>query len=201
MKRENYLRALFLGLIFFCGSFVWAEENDLENIRRESPFSKMYLGLEAGEIYPFGNVEDAVDVSPYGQIEFRYFYFGRFDGFVQFGYSYLETISSQVTFPGVHQFHGRVGLLWLIPQTSIHLGGGFSCIWARSDGGDEKTPYGGTLNDNESEFGWNARLRLPIFRFESWNIGLNAYWEQIWTKPERTNMLWFGVFFERRIRG
>lgn len=165
------------------------------------PFDKVYVGLEGGEIYPWGDLQDVLYNSWYGQLDVRYNYFKSLDGFVQFGYTYFETRDDRIDFPGVNQFNGRVGLLWLVPKTpDIRLGGGFSCIFARSDGGDPAAKYGGMLYDNESEFGWNAMVSLPAMRFENWNVGLNVYWEQLWTTPERSNMLWIGLFIERRVR-
>lgn len=178
---------------------LWAEIQKNENFQKE--FSTMKVALEVGEIYPFFDLSDAIDNSVYVQGEFQYHYFKYFDGYLQFGYSYMNVIEKLADFPGVHQFNGRVGLLWNMPWVSVlRLGGGFSCIWARSDGGDPTAARGGMLSDNESEFGLHARLNLPVFRFSKWNLGFNAYWEQIWTKPDRSNMLWFGIYLERRIR-
>lgn len=182
-------------LIILCTlfAFSFAEES--------KPFDDVYVGLEGGNIYPWGDLEDALYNSWYGQLNFRYNYYKSLDGYVNFGYTYFETRDAAVDFPGVHQFNGRVGLLWSIPKTpGFRLGGGFSCIWTRSDGGDPNAKLGGMLSDNESEFGWNAMLSLPVIRSENWNVGLNTYWEQIWTTPERSNMLWVGMFIERKVR-
>lgn len=176
-----------------CLSLALAEET--------KPFDKVYVGIEGGEIYPWGDLQDVLYNSWYGQFNARYNYFKSLDGYVQFGYTYFDISDDAIDFPGVHQFNGRVGLLWPVPKTpDFRIGGGFSCIWTRSDGGDPKAKRGGMLSDNESEFGWNALVSLPIVSFEKWNVGVNAYWEQIWTAPERSNMLWIGFFIERRVR-
>ena len=167
----------------------------------EKPFSEISIGLEGGEIIPLDILEDAIDNSLYGGLTLQYNYFKSLDGTLDFGYSYMNVITDKAKADGVHQFHGRLGLLWHIPYVpSVLLGGGFSCIWARLDGGNQNDKFGGTLYDNESEFGINARLKLPVFRFEKYNMGLNFLWEQIWTTPERSNMIWVSVYFERRIR-
>ncbi len=199
----NCLTALLCSCLLF-HSWAFAENSVNEKEIQPSkakPFSEMYVALEGGEMYPFFELQDVLDNALYGQAEFRYSYFENFDGYLQFGYSYLKTIDSKIRFPGVHQFNGRVGLLWHVPYArSVRLGAGFSCIWARSDGGKPNDVYGSMLYDNESEFGWHTRLNLPVFQLEKWNIGLNLYWEQLWTQPERSNMLWFGAYFERRVR-
>lgn len=193
------MKRLLALLGFFAAVSLAGEPQQAESPRL--PFSEMFIGIEGGELYPMGDLMDALDNALYAQLQFRYSYYKALDGYVHFGYSYLETTDDEIDFPGIHQFHGRVGLLWHVPRVeSIRLGGGFSCIWARSDGGSASAKLGGTLSDNESEFGWHARLDLAAFRLENWNVGFNAYWEQIWTLPERSNTLWFGVYLERRLR-
>lgn len=189
-----------LALLVFLAAASFAEEAP-EQVNPRLPFSEMFLGIEGGELYPMGDLMDVLDNALYAQLQFRYSYYKSLDGYIHFGYSYLETTDDEIDFPGVHQFHGRVGVLWHVPGVeSIRLGGGFSCIWARSDGGSASAKLGGMLSDNESEFGWHARLDLAAFRLQNWNVGFNAYWEQIWTLPERSNTLWFGVYVERRLR-
>jgi len=58
---------------------------------------------------------------------------------------------------------------------------------------------GGMLLDNETEFGWFARINMPFLYYRSFTIGFNALWEQIWTLPERSNTLTIGVYVERRV--
>jgi hypothetical protein len=87
------------------------------------------------------------------------------------------------------------------PLTLMHpvsLGAGFSCLWLRADG-DDIDPKTTTLGDNESEFGWYARLVVPIVKTEKYNVGAHIYWESIWTEPETSNMLWFGLYIERKL--
>ena len=59
--------------------------------------------------------------------------------------------------------------------------------------------YPHDLVDNETEFGWFARLNLPVLSLENYRIGMNLLWEQVWTLPERSNMLSVGLYVERRI--
>lgn len=181
---------------------LWAnsEKNEvIENSKKE--LSEIHVALEVGEVYPFFELSDALDNSIYAQGEVRYNYWKYFHGYLQFGYSYMNVTEEKANFDGVHQFHGRVGLLWQLPWlSSLRLGGGFSCIWARSDGGDRYDLRGGMLTDNESEFGVHGRLNLPVFQMTNWVLGFNAYYERIWTKPDPSDMLWFGIYLERRVR-
>ncbi len=41
------------------------------------------------------------------------------------------------------------------------------------------------LTDNESEFGSFIKAKLPILKYEKYAVGLNIYWEHIWTLPEK----------------
>jgi hypothetical protein len=58
---------------------------------------------------------------------------------------------------------------------------------------------GGTLTDNETEFGWYARISLPVFKFKEYSAGFHISWEQLWTLPKRSNMLSAGLTLERSI--
>lgn len=189
------MRRIFFMMILFA-AFAWSEEEaPAENVM----FKKAYFSLEGGEIYPLGDLLDAVDDTYYGLIEFRYQYWENVFGVVQFGYSYF-TPREASDFDGIHQFNGRVGVDY--PLKLIHpisIGAGFSCLWLRADGDDLENSSATTLGDNESEFGWYARLILPIVKTEKYCVGAHAYWESIWTQPETSNMFWFGLYIERRL--
>ena len=53
----------------------------------DSTFAHLYVGIEGGEMYPFGDLVDAVDNSFYGGVQVRYMYWEDFDGFILFNYS------------------------------------------------------------------------------------------------------------------
>ena len=166
-------------------------------------FHKAYISIEGGEMYPFGDLVDAVENSFYGGIGFRYSYWPDFDGFIHFNYAYVKVRAEGIPFPGVHQFVGRIGLDWhwrlLRP---LAIGAGFTCNWTRDDSDEEDKYYegrGGMLLDNETEFGWFARVNMPFTSFKGITAGLNVLWEQLWTLPERSNTLTVGFYLERRI--
>lgn len=168
----------------------------------DSAFSHVYISVEGGEIYPFGDLIDAVDNTAYVGVGLRYSYWENFDGIVLFDYTYFKMRIKDVPYPGAHQFMGRLGLdwrsKWLKP---IILGGGFICNWTRADGGDNldfKKP-GGTLTDNETEFGYFARINVPFLNYKRVRLGLNVLWEELWTLPERSNMLSAGFYAEWRL--
>ena len=170
---------------------------------RNVAFSRGYISIEGGEIYPFGDLVEAVENSFYGGIGFRYSYWSDFDGFVHFNYTYVKVRPEDIPFPGVHQFTGRLGLDWHSKlMRPLAFGAGFTCNWTRADyDGDENyfSGRGGMLLDNETEFGWFIRANMPFMYFKEFTAGLNVLWEQLWTLPERSNALTVGFYIERRI--
>lgn len=185
-------------LVLLWGAALASAEGQKE---KDWIFSEASMALEGGDAYPWGNLEDAIKPALYGQGEFSYRYWENTFGLVQFGYGYFRTQDDFKRFPGVHQFHGRVGLehqpSWMSP---LFIGAGFSCILTRSDGGDpnDKSP-GVLLATNETEFGAFVKLKLPIWKNETYAIGVNLYWEEIWTLPQASDMLWIGFFVQRRL--
>lgn len=168
----------------------------------DAAFSHVYVSIEGGEIYPWGDLLDVVENALYGGVGFRYSYWPNFDGIVRFDYTYFKMRMKNVPYPGVHQFMGRVGLDWHVPFISpLMLGGGFICNWSRSDGGDDSNfnDAGGTLTDNETEFGYFVHINVPFLRYERIRIGFDALWEELWTLPERSHMLSAGVYAEWRL--
>lgn len=166
-------------------------------------FSEGYVSLEGGDVYPWGTIEDAIQSSLYGQGEFSYRYWENTYGIVQFGYTYFKTQDFFKRYPGLHQFHGRIGLehqfSWMKP---FFIGFGFTSVWVRADSEDDDEDdksAGVTLIDNESEFGAFLKAKFPIWKNKNYAIGLNIYWDYIWTLPEETNILWIGLFIQRRL--
>ena len=183
-------------------AFAQSEPKNVEDIA----FSHAYLGLEGGEVYPFGDLIDATDNTLYGGLNFRYSYWENVDGVVMFHYAYFQPRPDVVPYDGVHQASGKLGLDWKWPLISpIVVGGGFSCNWTRADLDDDVIKDeiynmpGGTLGDNETEFGWYARLNLIAWNFKDYRVGFNLMWEEIWTLPKRSNMLYAGLYVERKL--
>ena len=192
--------SLALAIAFFA-VLSWGEPNtSVEDVA----FSHASIGIEGGEIYPFGVLEDAVENTLYGGLNFRYAYWENVDGVVMFHYAYFKPVPEAVPYDGVHQAMGKVGMDVQLPWINFaKLGAGFACNWTRADYDEKHRPHfesqGGTLTDNETEFGWFARLNLPVLSLENYRIGMNLLWEQVWTLPERSNMLSVGLYVERRI--
>ncbi len=177
-----------------------AFRNDSALVAEDVSFSHFSVFLEGGEIYPMGDLMDAVENALYGGVGIHYTYWDNVDGVVMFQYTYFKP-RPKIYYDGVHQFMGRVGADW--KWKTIHpvvLGGGFTCSWTRADA--EEINYakpGGTLTDNETEFGWYARISLPVFRYKEYSAGFHVMWEQLWTLPKSSNMLYAGLTFERSI--
>lgn len=167
-------------------------------------FSHAAVSIEGGEVYPFGDLIDAVYNTYYGGFGIRYSYWENVDGVVMFHYAYFEPRPKEVVYDGVHQFMGKVGLDWRFKVIEpVVLGGGFACNWTRADYEEKEKPGfnepGGTLTDNETEFGWYARLRVDFIKLEKYRVGLNVMWEEIWTLPKRSDMLYAGFYIERSL--
>src|SRR5690554_2767074 len=94
-KKRRFLDAPLLVIFVLLFSF-------LESVASEDfIFSEAFVGLEGGNVYPVGSVQEAVEQSFYGQAEFRYRYFDATYGLVQFGYAYFKTHSDFKLYPGV----------------------------------------------------------------------------------------------------
>ena len=192
---------IILAVAFFA-VLSWAEPNaSVEDVA----FSHASIGIEGGEIYPFGELEDAVESSLYGGLNFRYSYWENVEGVLMFHYAYFKPIPEAVPYDGVHQASGKLGMDVQLPWIRFaKLGTGFACNWTRADldGEDKNEIYGqpgGTLGDNETEFGWYARMNLSVLHYEKYKVGLNVMWEELWTLPERSDMLYVGLYVERSL--
>lgn len=192
-----------LMIIIFSITFLFAQAPiDSEKKTSDVMFSHAYISIEGGQIYPFGDIIDAVNNAWYGGLGFSYTYYENIDGFVHFNYSYFTVRAKDIPFPGVHQFTGRLGLDYKWKYINpVVIGAGFTCNWTRAD--QSETDYfkgrGGMLLDNETEFGWFARLNLPIFKTQNYNAGMNVLLEELWTLPKRSDMISVGIYLERRI--
>ncbi|MBR4398699.1 MAG: hypothetical protein IKT05_05890 [Fibrobacter sp.] len=193
-------------LLFMAGVALAAFAHDDTTNVEDIAFSHAYLGIEGGEVYPFGDLIDATENTLYGGLNFRYSYWKNVDGVVMFHYAYFKPRPDVVPYDGVHQASGKLGLDWKIP--AIHpmvFGGGYACNWTRADLEDDVVKDeiydkpGGTLGDNETEFGWYARLNVVLWNLETYRVGFNFMWEEIWTLPKRSDMLYVGVYVERKL--
>ena len=72
----------------------------------DSAFSKAYVSIEGGEMYPFGDLQDAVENSFYGGVGLRYSYWDDFDGFVHFNYAYVKVRAREHAVPLLQGFYG-----------------------------------------------------------------------------------------------
>ena len=178
----------------------------IQSNKDDVSFSHAYVSIEGGEVYPFGDLVDAIYNTYYGGLGFRYAYWENVDGVVMFHYSYFKSRQDVVPYGGAHQFTGKLGLDWRWPLIRpVTLGAGFTCNWARADLEDDidkdsiyELP-GGTLGDNETEFGWYARVNVVLWNFEKYRIGFDFMWEELWTLPKRSDMLYVGLYVERKL--
>jgi len=149
--------------------------------------------IESGVNYFLGNLQKELEISPYGSAGFEIELSHYTNGYLQGSYSYLS-LKNNSDFYGLHQFIGRAGI-----ETSERIfefasvGAGISLAGVR---GKNATPHAETymLSSSESEFGWNARLKLNVFKFEKFIIGTRFYYDEIWTKPKSSSLLQGGIF-------
>ncbi|SHK39942.1 hypothetical protein [Fibrobacter sp. UWB12] len=200
MKKLITILALGLASILHAGEDSFAFRNDSLAVANDISFSHLSVFLEGGEIYPMGDLMDAVKNTLYGGVGIHYTYWENVDGIVMFQYAYFKP-RTDIYYYGVHQFMGRVGADWKWKTIQpVVLGAGFSCSWTRADAEETfANKRGGTLTDNETEFGWYARISLPVFKYKEYRAGFHVMWEQLWTLPKRSNMLYAGLTFERSI--
>lgn len=166
-------------------------------------FSKVYLSIEGGRIYPLGDMLDAVEDTWFAGLGIRYAYWENVEGLLDFDFTYFKMKPDSIYFPGVFQFMGRLGLDWHSRVIKpVVVGAGFTCNWTRADGGKEElyNERGGTLNDNETEFGIFAHINVPLLVYDRIRTYLNVQWEELWTLPKRSDMLYAGVIFEWRVK-
>ena len=201
----NKLILIILFVISFC-AYAQTNEQKPTTPVEDYAFSHAYLAIEGGELYPFGDLVDAVYNAYYGGFDFRYTYWENVDGVVMFHYTYFQPRPKEVPYDGTHQFMGKLGLDWRWPLIRpLVIGAGFTCNWVRADLDDDVDKDaiyglpGGTLGDNETEFGWFARLNLVLWNFEKYRVGFNVMWEELWTLPKRSEMLYMGLYVERRL--
>ena len=88
-----------------------AFRNDSAAVANDISFSHLSVFLEGGEIYPMGDLMDAVENTLYGGVGVRYTYWEDVDGVVMFQYAYFKPMTD-IYYDGVHQFMGRVGADW-----------------------------------------------------------------------------------------
>jgi len=183
----------FLLAVAFLSLSLWAKKDSAS-----VEFAHVSIAVEGGALYLLDDAGRNLDDSYYGLWELDYTFFRSWIGVVQMGYAYLPT-TGDVSFSGIHQVNGRIGLDYPLPFVKpIALGVGFSCIWMRADD-DGGNASKSSLIDNESEFGFYARLNLPILNWDKWRVGARIYFERLWTAPETSETAWFGFYLQRNL--
>lgn len=166
----------------------------IQNSHSQDLFSAMRATVEGGRVSPMGDLSLKAESAYYGNMGVAYPYAPHLEGYALGGYAYVPV--SSPAFAGLHQLSGRAGIelspSWLAP---LSVGGGISMIFVRGDSiAPEAKEY--FLYDNESEFGWHARLTMPVIRQPSWRMGFRANWEEIWTLPAKSQFFWLGLYVE-----
>jgi len=151
------------------------------------------LSLDAGVNYFPGELNKQIKTSPYGGAELGYKLSDYTSLYLQAAFSYLK-LKENKDFYGLYQFIGRAGV-----ESSEELfkyasaGIGISLAGIR---GKNATPQAESymLSTSETEFGWNARLKLNLLRMEKFTFGTKFHYDEIWTKPKNSPLLQAGIF-------
>jgi hypothetical protein len=151
------------------------------------------LSLDAGVNYFPGELSKQIKIAPYGGGELDYGLSEYTSLYVQAALSYLK-LKENKDFHGLYQFIGRAGVessQQLFKYASVGIG--ISLATVR---GKNATPKAESymLSTNESEFGWNARLKLNLLRMEKFTFGTKFHYDEIWTKPKNSSLLQAGIF-------
>ncbi|MDR3002468.1 MAG: hypothetical protein LBU89_14560 [Fibromonadaceae bacterium] len=140
-----------------------------------------------------GSLQKEIEPAPYlgagFELELSYYTIG----YSHATFSYLK-LKKNRDFHGLYQFLGRAGI-----ETSEHLfefasiGVGISLATVR---GNAATPAAENymLNTSESNFGWNARLKINILKMEKFTVGTLFYYDKILTLPNSSHLLQGGMF-------
>jgi len=151
------------------------------------------LSLDAGVNYFPGELSRQIKTAPYVGAGLGYGLSDYTSLYIQAAFSYLK-LKENKDFHGLYQFVGRAGV-----ESSEQVfkyasaGIGVSLAGAR---GKNATPQAENymLSTSESEFGWNARLKLNLWRMEKFIFGTKFHYDEIWTKPKNSSLLQAGVF-------
>jgi len=151
------------------------------------------ISLDAGINYFPDDLNKQIKPAPYVGAELGYGLSDYTSLYLQAAFSYLK-LKENKDFHGLYQFIGRAGI-----ESSEQLfkyasaGIGISLATVR---GKKATPQAEKymLSTNESEFGWNARLKLNLLRIEKFTFGTKFHYDEIWTKPKNSSLLQAGVF-------
>ena len=151
------------------------------------------ISLDAGVNYFPGELNKQIKTAPYAGAEFGYGLSDYTSLYLQAAFSYLK-LKENKDFHGLYQFIGRTGI-----ESSEQLfkyaalGIGVSLATLRGKKASQKAEKY-MLSTNESEFGWNARLKLNLLRIEKFTFGTKFHYDEIWTKPKNSSLLQAGVF-------
>ena len=151
------------------------------------------LSLDAGINYFPGDLRKQIKTSPYGGAEIDYGISSYTSLYIQAMFSYLK-LKENKDFHGLYQFAGKTGI-----ESSEQLfkhasaGVGISMVAVRGKNATQKAESY-MLATSETEFGWNARLKLNLLRIAKFTFGAKFYYDEIWTKPKNTSMLQTGIF-------
>lgn len=178
---EEILILRIFHILLICAGVLWAEAFDHAKVQ-----------MEGGAVQPLFSLSHHFGPTPQGR------------GMVQF--EYAENLSSRVGFAyaklkgwevsDIHFAQGDVGLDWQIPHArSLQVGGGISLFFVRADPtpAQEEAVFAYQLYDNESEFGWHARIAFTVWQSQRFSCHVASMYHQVWSRPQATHFVWIGL--------
>ena len=151
------------------------------------------ISLDAGINYFPGELNKQIKTAPYVGAELGYGLSDYTSLYLQAAFSYLK-LKENIDFHGLYQFIGRAGVEsseQLFKYASAGIGISLATLRGKKA---TKNAENYMLSTNESEFGWNARLKLNLLRVKKFTFGTKFHYDEIWTKPKSSSLLQAGVF-------
>ena len=151
------------------------------------------LSVDGGIVYFPGKLSEEIEVAPYGGFEVDFELTEYTEFYLHGALSYLK-LKRNNDFKGLFQFIGRAGLETpqsLFKYASAGVGISIAGVRGNSDGEDAEKYM---LSSSESEFGWNARLKMNVLKMGNLKFGLLVNYDEIWTLPKNTSILSGGIF-------
>lgn len=155
----------------------------------QQPFEHSWLQISSGAVFPLGNLRDTLATAPQVRLEWQTSYVHQHQMYLEMTYAQLTGWSQGK----LHLVTAHAGLQTRVPVIPLTAGLGVSLFYARTvEGQDPSAPFF-QIHDNESEFGWNARLRWHLWQKNAWSVWLGTSYEEAWTLPRHSRLLWVGL--------
>jgi hypothetical protein len=177
----------FLTLLIF-HAFAWSDE--------ASPFEHAAISVEAGGLMFLGTLGDSIHPALQGTGNLHFSYSEQLQSRLSLTYANLQGWE----FGALRYVEAGAGLDWKVPYTGgLEFGAGILLFFVRANPAsqaelDTLINTGYQLADNESEFGWHARISYPIVTiFTRCTFFAVGHFSNAWTLPVSSRSLSAGL--------